>query len=194
MPFKFWTGYKLLKSNFECGSDEEKLGNFSSLQECGQACRNKDGCNFFIFGESSSKKEESCYWEKASAGDCTEGWVNDTYDFYELSSMFSFSNFFSYQRNSGYELRYKWNIMFVGNGYQRKKNHECAERDGTQMASDKGDARRQCREDNECKGFEQYNCKGPYYRCTSTEIRESNLHCVFVKGISSSECSILKII
>ena len=81
----------MIKSDNECNDNDEHLGDFTSLKECANACRNKAGCKFFIYGKDS--KQGSCWWEKTSDSSCSEGWEVDEYDFYEITSKFSFYHF-----------------------------------------------------------------------------------------------------
>ena len=86
-------GYILIKFDVECKSDDEKLGNFPSLAECANACRNIGNCHFFIYGKDSKKGR--CFWEKTSGAGCLEGWENDYYGFYKLrGSKYSFCEYF----------------------------------------------------------------------------------------------------
>jgi len=71
------------KSGSECESSDYKLGKFSTVEECADACRQKDGCKFFIYGTGS--KSGYCYWEYTKTADCSEGWETDKYNFYEVA-------------------------------------------------------------------------------------------------------------
>lgn len=73
-------GYVLRKSDHECKSADKKLGDFSSLNECANACCGMPECKFFIYG----KLNKRCFWEKTLDVNCPEGWEDDSYDFYEL--------------------------------------------------------------------------------------------------------------
>ena len=74
-----------MKSEHECDSDDEKLGSFDLVEECADACRQKEGCTFFLFGLRRFDTGD-CYWEKTPDASCRngEGWESDNYDFYEL--------------------------------------------------------------------------------------------------------------
>ena len=88
----FSAGYKLLKSEADCRSRDESLGDFPSIDECADACRNKDGCAFFLYGIPETDKELGCFWEKTPNEKCSDGWQDDKYNFYELRSTCRFSN------------------------------------------------------------------------------------------------------
>ena len=79
--------FNLVKSGVECKSGDEFLGKEISIAECANACKEKAGCNFFIFG--TEIKAGNCYWEKTPKADCPEGWEKDNYNFYEMQSMLS---------------------------------------------------------------------------------------------------------
>ena len=84
--------YIKLKSGAECRSNDEYLGTFSSVEECSDECKATPQCKFFCYDAGNSK----CYWEKTSSASCSEGWEDDTYDFYQLKSkgMYSLLNMF----------------------------------------------------------------------------------------------------
>lgn len=71
-----------MNAGAQCKSDNEELGDFTSIDECAGACKQKDGCNFFIFGTES--KSGHCLWEKTPDRNCPEGWLDDEYYFYEM--------------------------------------------------------------------------------------------------------------
>ena len=77
--------FNLVKSGVECKSGDEFLGKEISIAECANACKEKAGCNFFVFGTGS--KDGECYWEKTSTAGCPEGWKQADYNFYESKSM-----------------------------------------------------------------------------------------------------------
>ena len=80
------SGYSKLKSGKECKSGGTKLGTFSSVGQCADACRAKGSCTYFIYGTGS--KSGSCWWEYTKTADCTEGWKQDGrtgYTFYEIT-------------------------------------------------------------------------------------------------------------
>ena len=95
MCFKIvFSTYNLLSENYikrkagaVCNSGDTWLGYFSSVGECADACREKVGCRFFIFGTGSY--HEYCHWERTQTADCTEGWDYywDDYDFYEITGI-----------------------------------------------------------------------------------------------------------
>lgn len=69
----------MLKSGYECSSNDYFLDYFSNVDQCTDACKKKKGCRFFIYG-----KRERCYWEKTQSASCPEGWKENNYVFYEL--------------------------------------------------------------------------------------------------------------
>ena len=73
-----------MKSGVQCKSDDELLGEYSSLIGCSNVCRKTNGCNFFQYGK--DNKKGKCLWEKTSEGNCSQGWEDDDSDFYELLS------------------------------------------------------------------------------------------------------------
>ena len=77
-------GYTLIKAGNECKSSDTQLRSSGTLEECNQACISKSGCAFFSFGINS--KAGRCYWEKTSSKSCPEGWLRNSYDFYEAGS------------------------------------------------------------------------------------------------------------
>ena len=78
------TGYVKLKSGVECNSNDEYLNQFSNVGKCAEACKNKPGCNFFLYGTGWWTKG-FCYWEKTSSASCPEGWGDYDYDFFQLT-------------------------------------------------------------------------------------------------------------
>ena len=77
--------YDLVIGGRECNSDDKNLGDQNSLTECAKACKEKTGCNFFIFGTGS--KTGKCYMEKTPNAGCVEGWEVDDYNFYTVIGM-----------------------------------------------------------------------------------------------------------
>ena len=76
---------KLVKSGAECQSTDEKFGDagaFDDVGGCAAKCAATAGCKYFIFGTGS--KAGSCYMEKTATRECTEGFEEDNFDFYEL--------------------------------------------------------------------------------------------------------------
>ena len=72
----------LLKRNVKCKSKTEELAtDLNYVKECAELCKNKDGCQFFIFGNKNTKKGK-CSWARTAYDDCQEGWQKDDYDFY----------------------------------------------------------------------------------------------------------------
>ena len=80
------SGSRLLNAGFECNSDDVFLDQKESVSECANTCRQIKECNYFIFGN--GIKTGKCYWEMTEDRNCSEGWENDHYDFYELLSTF----------------------------------------------------------------------------------------------------------
>ena len=81
-----FTGYIRLKLDHECNSKDESLENQDTVLECSKACREKDGCKYFLYGIGSKKGQ--CFWEKTESAECTEGWDNDFFDFFENLGLF----------------------------------------------------------------------------------------------------------
>ena len=73
--------FRLIKSGVECGSTDVQIGTFATLAECADACRTQVGCIFFLYG-----KVNRCWWEKTNSAACTEGFVVNDYNFYQLLS------------------------------------------------------------------------------------------------------------
>jgi len=74
-----------VKSGAECTSDDFKFGDageIATVEACAALCANRAGCKYFIFGTGS--KAGACYAEMTSSRECTEGWEDDEFDFYEL--------------------------------------------------------------------------------------------------------------
>ena len=79
----YLSDYELKKSGAECLSDDSYLGDFSSVEECANACANHEGCRFFVYGYGDGTSED-CWKECTETADCTEGWKTASYNFYEL--------------------------------------------------------------------------------------------------------------
>ena len=79
----FLGNYIKRRSGAECNSDNVYLGKQSSPAQCADACRETEGCRFFIFG-TGFIESGWCYYEKTATADCPEGWDSDNYDFYEI--------------------------------------------------------------------------------------------------------------
>ena len=73
--------HTLIKSDVECGSADVQIGTFATLAECADACRTQVGCVFFVYGVGVNNR---CYWEKTNSAVCTEGFVVNDYNFYQL--------------------------------------------------------------------------------------------------------------
>ena len=63
-------------------SRDYRIGNFPTLDDCAQACENKAGCKFFLYGIGNIDGE--CFQEFTSTAKCPEGFRPDSYNFYEL--------------------------------------------------------------------------------------------------------------
>ena len=74
-----------MKQGVECNSDDERLRVNVSIGECANACKEKEGCNFFRFG--TGIKAGKCYWEKTPKATCPEGWQDNDYNFYIVKGM-----------------------------------------------------------------------------------------------------------
>ena len=80
-------GYKLIKANVECKSSNVGFGQLSNVSQCAASCRTQTDCAFFIFGQGQGpqgNKSNSCFQERTTSVNCTEGWESDSYSFYEL--------------------------------------------------------------------------------------------------------------
>ena len=80
--------FEEIKSGFECQSSDVYLYGKATVLECADACRQRIGCIYFIYGYGS--KQGQCYWEKAASDDCSEGWEVDEYNFYKIIGMFRY--------------------------------------------------------------------------------------------------------
>ena len=74
--------FRQVRSGFECQSHNQNLGNQPTVSRCAFACANELGCRFFIYG--TGWRDEQCIMEGTASADCTEGWAEGQYDFYEL--------------------------------------------------------------------------------------------------------------
>ena len=70
------------KHGARCKSDDSYLSRISSLEECANVCRNKEDCNFFVYGYDDENGQ--CYQQLTNSSACTEGWEYASYHFYEL--------------------------------------------------------------------------------------------------------------
>merc|ERR1719195_134533 len=77
--------YRLVKSDNECRSKDKnmRMGDKASVEKCALAVKVAGG-HFFIYGK--GKKAGRCYKENTESADCSEGWEDDYYDFYELEA------------------------------------------------------------------------------------------------------------
>ena len=48
----------------------------------------RSGCKYFVYGKKgvSGDKSKGCYWEYTSTAACSEGWTDDSYDFYQIKT------------------------------------------------------------------------------------------------------------
>ena len=74
---------QLLMIGHECGSSHQRLSDSPSAQACAEAVT-ANGGSFFIFGTGS--RARLCYQENTASSDCTEGFVSNNYDFYQVST------------------------------------------------------------------------------------------------------------
>ena len=72
----------LRRSGAKCISDEVNLGFKDSVLDCAAACGAVAGCQFFIYGHGDNAGR--CFFEQTEDATCTEGFVSEEYDFYEL--------------------------------------------------------------------------------------------------------------
>ena len=64
----FWLGdqaddFAVLHFHGECRSSDKNLGNKNSVAECASACKNENGCKYFVYG--TGVKDGKCYWDVA---------------------------------------------------------------------------------------------------------------------------------
>ena len=83
----------VIKRQATCKSSEQLLArDLTTANECASRCHQTYGCQFFIFGNPDSGTQ--CIWEKSTARDCPEGWIQDVYasvyDFYEFKGKIMF--------------------------------------------------------------------------------------------------------
>ena len=83
----------VIKRQATCKSRDKVLAkDLTTANECASRCHQTYGCHFFIFEK--PVRGGKCIWEKTTARDCPEGWVQDSYasfyDFYELKGIFRF--------------------------------------------------------------------------------------------------------
>ena len=96
--YDFYGFAVFIKENAECNSNDEKLGDFSTMEQCAAACAAKEGCEYFIYGKASGPQGDKagrCYWEKVSDSSCSSGWEADSYDFYGFKSGHSYVKTYS---------------------------------------------------------------------------------------------------
>ena len=78
-------GYRRLKVNVECNSNDVWYGKKDTPMGCATACAAAGDCVFFIFGTNGTKLGD-CYRENTQSPTCAEGWEADTFDFYALEA------------------------------------------------------------------------------------------------------------
>lgn len=79
----------MIKQGHQCKSKDEMLdyGALANVDFCAEYCAVKEDCKYFGFGHSHNKL---CWWEKAESRYCPKGWKSGSYDFYEVTGLFSF--------------------------------------------------------------------------------------------------------
>ena len=86
----------MIQNDVECTSDDHPFYSPMthpndkpfSLNECIDACVNKAGCQFIIFGI--NDKAGECWMEKTADEFCPEGFEKDDYNFYMIKSKSGF--------------------------------------------------------------------------------------------------------
>ena len=159
--------YTLIKTDYECKSSDQSLGEFASLEECANACKKIAGCHFFDYGKET--KQGRCYWEKTSDSSCPEGWLPNQYDFYALTSMFnssrrSYTNFLPSLHNAQ-----KFEIIsfccYLTDTYIEEKERTC---DNADIRGKKfntlEEASNACTASPKCTAFTR-NDRGEFWTC-----------------------------
>ena len=77
----------MVKRGHECLSPDENLGDKTHVSECASACREKSGCEYFIFGAYNGVRKGKCFWEKTTFANCPEEWRMVDYDFYAMTGI-----------------------------------------------------------------------------------------------------------
>lgn len=78
----------LIKADAECGSKDNWVDEFRTVEECEEAVFEQGG-TYFIYGKGT--KGTQCYIEYTTSDDCPEGWLtNDEFDFYKVTLKPSF--------------------------------------------------------------------------------------------------------
>ena len=72
--------FELVHDGGECGSNDARLANSDSVEECAAHCAAANGCEFFIYNAGNNY----CFQEFTTSRDCPEGFEVDDYDFYAL--------------------------------------------------------------------------------------------------------------
>ena len=59
---------------------------WNSIRVCHVLWCCRSGCKYFTYGKKgvSGDKSKHCYWEYTSTAACSEGWTDDSYDFYQI--------------------------------------------------------------------------------------------------------------
>ena len=75
------------RAHAQCGSNDLRIGGFSTLQRCAEACAATRSCRFFTFAPHSHANGD-CYQEYTLQATCPEGWdyTDRNYSFYELNA------------------------------------------------------------------------------------------------------------
>ena len=71
--------YSLLQSGHDCQSDGVFIGQASSIKDCADICRKKQGCQYFMLDKRNDDEESNCFWKKMDDSSCSEGWNQDSH-------------------------------------------------------------------------------------------------------------------
>ena len=90
-----FSGYDLVRMGFDCKSAEERLPteekvcSYLYVSDCAKDCYERNGCNYFTFGYDLRlmSNRALCFWKKTESVNCTEGWEENEYNFFEIISM-----------------------------------------------------------------------------------------------------------
>ena len=75
----------LVKADHTCGSVEEALGDFSTVDQCASACVLHTDCTYFTYGKAALANQNKCFYETTTSDGCDETFASDsTYDFYKV--------------------------------------------------------------------------------------------------------------
>lgn len=76
-------GMQLIKANVQCSSGELTLGKQETLESCMEAVRAIGG-RYFLYGKGA--RAGLCWREETTSSTCSEGFIKDQYDFYQVTS------------------------------------------------------------------------------------------------------------